>query len=187
MNSRDAIKERGRSLEEEWAQRQAQEAVARLRSRTDTGEDCQRLAERTGITSSDLLHRMRALGFDGDSIALLFLVPFVGMAGADGSVSHAERALVKELARGDDVLPGTRAWAILDGWLLEPPPPATLDAMLQLLADVLAVTPAEEAEARRERIRTTLARVGEASGGMWGIGALSRAERRFAAMVEDRL
>lgn len=181
MEARNTIRERGRALEEEWARHWAREAVARLRATRHEDEERQRLAEATKIRSPELITRMRALGFDAESASLLFLVPLVGMAGADGTVSYAERALVKEMARRGDVRPGSRAWAVLDGWLLEPPPREMLDDMLALLRDVLAAIPVDQRNEVRSRMRPALDRVGRASGGFLGFGALSRAERRFLA------
>jgi hypothetical protein len=51
--------------------------------------------------------------------------------------------------------------------------------MMALLEDVLAALPPEQRDETRSRIRSALERVGRVSGGFWGIGAISRAERRF--------
>ena len=179
MEERNSIQERGHALEEEWAQRSAREALAKLRAARLEEEERRRLAKTTQIGSPELIARMRALGFDAESASLLFVVPLVGMCGSDGVVSYAERALVKEMARRGDIKPGSRASAMLDGWLLEPPPRETLDEMLALLRDVLAAMPAAEAHEVRSRLRSALDRVGRVSGGFLGLGALSRAERRF--------
>ena len=179
MEERNAIRERGHAPEEEWAQQWARNAVAKLRATRLEDEERRRLADATRISSPELITRMRALGFDAESAGLLFLVPLVGMSGADGTVSYAERVLVKDMARRGDLQPGSRAWAILDGWLLEPPPRETLDEMLALLRDVLVAMPADQRSEVRSRLRSALDRVGRVSGGFLGVGALSRAERRF--------
>jgi uncharacterized membrane protein len=116
-------------------------------------------------------------------VGLLFLAPVVGVAAADGAVSMEERAIVKELARNGGIQAGTHASAVLDGWLIEPPGGATLDRMLAVLRDVLAAIPDEQAREIRTRTRTALERVGRASGGLFGVGSLSRAERHFIARV----
>jgi tellurite resistance protein len=185
MDGRETIRERGRALEEEWVQSQMQQAVARLRATRREDEERRRLAEATQIRSPQLIARLRGFGFDAESASLLFLAPLVGMAVADGAVSYDERALIKEMARRGDIRPGSRAWAALDGWLLEPPSGEWLVGMLALLRDVLSELPAEEANTLRRRIGAALARVGRASGGFLGIGALSRAERRFLAECGD--
>lgn len=179
MEERNTIRERGRALEEEWAQRWAREAVAKLRTSRLEDEERRRLAEAMQIGSPELITRMRALGFDAESAGLLFLVPLVGMSGADGTVSYAERALVKDMARRGDLQPGSRAWSILDGWLLEPPPREALAEMMALLRDVLAAMPVDRGHEVRRRLRSALDRVGRVSGGFLGLRALSRAERRF--------
>lgn len=179
MEDRNALRERGNSLEEEWAQRRGRGALERLRAARPEDQVRRQLAAATRISSPELIARMRALGFDAESAALLFLAPLVGMAGADGAVSYEERALVKDMARRGNIKPGSRAWAILDGWLIEPPPREVLTEMLALLEDVLARLPAEQGHEMRNRIRSALERVGRVSGGFWGIGAVSRAERRF--------
>ena len=178
MEAGNTMRERGRALEEEWAQQLVREAVAKVRTTRLEDEERQRLAEVTQISSPELISRMRALGFDAESAALLFLVPLVGMSGADGTVSYAERALVKDMARRG-VQPGSRAWATLDGWLLEPPPHEALAEMLALLRDVLAAMPVDQGNEVRSRLRSALDRVGRVSGGFLGVGTLSRAERRF--------
>lgn len=179
MNDRDAIRERGRSMEDEWAARRTQEAIAKLRGRTREEQERRRLGERTGIRSAALLQRMRDLGFDADSSELLFLVPVIGVARADGAISYEERAAVKRLAVRGGVAPGSAAWATLDGWLIAPPSDATLQAMLDLLRDVLAALPPGEAADVRARLRRAQTRVARASGGLLGVGAVSRVERRY--------
>jgi len=183
MDDRNAIRERGRSFEEEWARRWAREAVERLRVGRNEEEERRRLAETTGIRSPELLGRMRDLGLDADSASLLFLVPVIGMAAADGAVSHEERNVVKGLARRGGIAPGSRASAMLDGWLHDPPAGEVLDRMLDVVRDVLAAMPQQQADEIRTRMHGALDRVGRASGGVFGIGALSRAERRFMARV----
>jgi hypothetical protein len=120
---------------------------------------------------------------DAESASLLFLVPLVGMAGADGTVSYAERALVKEFARKGGIAPASRASATLDGWLHDPPAGETLDGLLTLLRDVLAGLPRDQADEIRGRLQHALERIGRSSGGLFGIGALSRTERRFLARM----
>lgn len=152
-------------------------------TRPDDGgdDDMRRLAEQTGIRSDVLLRRMLALGFDAESVGLLFLVPVVGMAAADGAVSYDERALVKDLARAGGIRPDSAAWALLDGWLLEPPPSETFERMMTLLRDVLAAVPRHEADDLRKRLRRAQRRVAQASGGFLGFWRTSPAERRFLA------
>jgi hypothetical protein len=179
MNDRDAIRERGRSLEDEWAARRTQEAIAKLRGRTQQEQERRRLGERTGIRSAALLQRMRDLGFDADSAELLFLVPLIGVARVDGAIDYAERVTVKSLAVRGGVAPGSPAWATLDGWLIDPPSDETLQAMLDLLRDVLSALPPGEATDVRARLQGAQARVARASGGFLGAGAVSRAERRY--------
>ena len=55
--------------------------------------------------------------------------------------------------------------------------------MLALVCDVLATLPEHEANEIRGRVHEAMERVGRASGGLFGIGALSRPERRFMERV----
>ena len=187
MDDRDGMKDRGRSLEEEWARQWAREAVERLRARRDENEECRRLAEATGIRSPELVRRIRELGLDAESVSLLFLVPMVGIAGADGAVSHAERARVKELAHQGGVARGSYAAAMLDGWLIDPPAGEELDRMLAVRRDLVAALPQDQADAICSRTLAALEHVGRASGGLFGIGTISRAERTFMAKVAQSI
>lgn len=186
MDDRDGLRERGRSLEEEWAQREARAAIEALRVESERAGLQRGLSQRTGIEAPDLLRRMVDLGFDAESIELLFLVPLVAMAGADGSVTYAERALVKEFARQGGICPGTRAWATLDGWLIESPPRELLEQMRVLFRDVVAALPTAQASELRTRLKAALERVARASGGFLGVGAVSRAERKCFTELEVR-
>lgn len=173
------MNERGRALEDEWARRTERAAIERLQAQAREAEARQRLASATGIQSPELLARIRAFDFDAESVPLLFLAPVIGMAASDGRVSTAEADAIRELARRGGIKEGGPASALLDRWLARPLSGATLDALLDTLGDVLDALPVHQADELRGRMLIAAERVGRASGGIFGLAAMSRSERRF--------
>jgi len=99
VTDKDAFKERGRALEDEYFHRKERELIARMRERATAESERQRIGATTGVADAQLLQDLQDLGYTAETITLLHLMPLVQMAWAEGHVSMRERDLIIEAAR----------------------------------------------------------------------------------------
>ena len=145
------------------------------------------LARVTGLKDRDVLAQLRLLGFTADTVVLLFLVPLVQVAWANGSVTAAERAEVLSRAARGGVLPGTRSYAVLTRWLDVQPDAAFYSACFDAIRTVALLLPEEtDVSIAHELLRSGRA-VAHASGGVLGFGAVSAEEKALLARLAAEL
>lgn len=148
-----------------------------------------RLAERAAISSAvgstdaDLLDRIQALGFDGDSARVLDLLPLVHVCWADGRVQRGEREAVVEILERRGLERGSEPRLFIESLLERRPSESFLGQALALVKDLSARRPGVPAD-----LVDLSARVAEASGGLLGIGTrTSDAERALIRTIADAL
>lgn len=119
---------------------------------------------------------LRKLGVDRRNLRALPLLPLTEVAWADGVVQPAELALIQQIALGRGLADEERI--LLDGWLAFPPTPEYLRAgRLALAWYRRRGDPNLDPEELRAIVPGARA-VAAADGGVFGFGAVSRAERR---------
>lgn len=184
---KDAFKERGRGLEEEYFHRKEQELIAKMREKAAAEAARQKLGEHTGVADDQILADLQELGYTPETITLLHLVPLVQMAWAGGNVSMRERDLIIEAARARGIETGTPADDQLQGWLTTRPSEALFTTTLRAIAAMLASRPEEEREAGKRDLLSYLTSIASASGGVMGFGAVSDQERQVLERVTGEL
>ncbi|HSE95648.1 MAG TPA: hypothetical protein VLD61_07125 [Methylomirabilota bacterium] len=180
----DDLRERGRSLEDEFFRRQDAQLLARLRERKDAEARREALAKVTGITNAAVLDRLTKLGIRAETVAALRLVPLVEVAWADGTLDPSERNAILARAHESGIPSGSPEAALLEGWLAGPPDAALRSAWTQLVQGLCEVLqPAEIAQMRAGLLDRARAVAG-ASGGLLGLGKVSAAESEAIARLE---
>jgi hypothetical protein len=96
------------------------------------------MAEAVGIDNEQILGVLKEMGFDRETVRLLFLVPILQVAWSDGSLSPQERALIVEAARSHGIVEGHPARARLEGWLASRPSPQTFERALVVIRDLMS-------------------------------------------------
>src|SRR5688572_4374570 len=96
-----------------------------MRKREMDAATLKSLEDATGIHDPEQVQELQALGFTVETIALLPLMPVLQVAWAEGGVSAAERAMIIDLARAREIVPGSEADAQLQEWLDRKPSEAT--------------------------------------------------------------
>ena len=165
MADRDIFKERGRSLEDEYFQKQQAKLIEKLRERARLDDIAEALAMKLQIDDPELLHRIMALGVTLDTGAAFLLAPLVQVAWAEGKVTDPEREVALRLAEERGVEKGSPAHAKLLEWLRARPADAIFDAAIQAIKEGLSVLTAEEQADRVKRITEACREVAAASGG----------------------
>lgn len=187
MTDKDAFKERGRALEEEYFRRKEQELIAKMREKAAAETARQALGAKTGVADTQLLADLQELGYTADTISLLHVVPLVQMAWAEGHVSMRERDLILEAARARGIESGTAADRLLQQWLTARPSDELFTTTLRAIAAMLQSRPDAEREASQKDLVSYLSSIASASGGVLGWGAVSDEERAVLARVTQEL
>ena len=189
MPDRDSIAERGRSLEEDYFRKKDRELVEKLRRNAEGLQAREALARIAGVSDPAILQELHDLGFTPETITLLPLVPSIQVAWAEGGVSKAERDLIVSLARKRGVEAGGAADRQLDQWLTTRPPDSVFAGAGRLIRAVLD-TGAAPGNLTADDLVQYSEQVAQASGGVFGIGSISREERalldRIAADLKAR-
>lgn len=181
---KDPIGERGRSLEDEYFRRRDREMLEQARDQREQAQDQQVAADRRrqlaaaiGIDDDAIVTALSAFGFDVETAPLVDIVPAVQVAWADGSLSTGERAELDRLLTQRELQSSAGLCSrLMAGWLAEEPSGdfyRVATAALRLRLTCLDA-------ATRMRVATQIVcdctAVARASGGLLGLGALSRAE-----------
>lgn len=180
----EILRERGRSLEEEFFRREDARLKERLRQAAERASAREALMQVSGVKNPAVIDRLIELGVQPETVTALLLVPLVMVAWADGSLDASERAAVLERITGADIVPDSPGRALLEGWLTHKPEPKLADAWAQLVAGLGEQMSRDEVAALKSGLLDRARAVAGASGGFLGLGSkISSAE----ADVIDRL
>ena len=181
-DSPEILRDRGRSLEDEFFRREDKRLIAKLTEMQAAETTRQALAAASGIAAPDVLDKLLGLGIRAETLAALSIVPLIEVAWADGSLDAKERQAVLDRAREVGVAPGSTAHTLLGAWLERRPDPKLLDAWTQMVRGLRERLGPAEAGRLEASLLDHARAVASASGGVLGIGAkVSAAE---AAMLE---
>lgn len=187
MTDKDAFKERGRALEEDYFRRKEQELIAKMREKAAAEAVRSELGAQTGVADAQLLQDLQELGYTAETISLLHVVPLVQMTWADGSVSMRERDLIIEAARARGIESGSAADQMLQGWLAKRPSDELFATTLRAIGAMMASRPEAERAASEKDLVSYLSSIASASGGVLGFGKVTDEERAVLARVTQEL
>jgi hypothetical protein len=165
--------------EEEYFHKQELEVIEKMRRKAQTAELRKRLAERAGIADEELLADLEALGYTVDTVKLLYLVPLVQMAWAEGSVSDNERGLLVKAARARGIEAGSAADQLLEQWLTDRPSDEIFEKTLRAIRTILHALPESERVSYERDTLSQATAIAEASGGFLGFGKVTESEKKI--------
>lgn len=187
MSNNDGITDEIRKREEEYFRRKDRELIARMREAECAAKMRAVLEDQTGIHDQESLAELEALGFTPDTCALLPLIPLLQVAWAHDGVSAAERSAIINLARSRGIEPGTPADLQLTLWLDHPPSQETLAKATRLIAAMMEHPGTVAADVSADELIRQCDAIAHASGGLFGIGAVSADERRALEQIAAKL
>lgn len=135
------------------------------------------------------LGKWNELGFDAETLPLVFYAPLVQVAWAEGFLQAGERRRILEFAR-ENGLSEDLIYDELTVWLDERPPDYFFAAATEILRELLKELPEEEAEAWREKIQTACLEVANSSpsiGVLRDRDRISREEHREMEQIGNSL
>jgi hypothetical protein len=181
----DPLDDRRKALEAEFFRKESERLVADMRLKRMTDESKAAMARVSGIEDDAVLEKLVELGIGAGTLAAMTLVPLVEVAWADGKMDPKERTAILKGAEAQGVAPDSDAFALLEDWLDNRPPPRLLGAWRDYVGALCEQMLPED---RRELKREVLARaraVAEAAGGFLGMGAkMSREEEQVYGILE---
>ena len=187
MTDRDAFADRGRSLEEEYFHRKEREVIDKMRVRAAAEEQRRRLGEKAGVADEELLRDLEALGYTPETVMMLYLVPVIQTAWAEGGVSPKERDLIVKAARSRGISEGTPCDQQLNMWLTTKPSDEMFEKSLRAIRTILQAQPESAREASEKDLLSLATAIAGASGGIVGFRAVSAEEQQILKHISDEL
>jgi hypothetical protein len=187
MPDNDTLRERGRSLEEDYFRKKDRELIERMRHAAAAEREREELAKTSGLTDPALLQELKDLGFTPATVALLPLVPVLRMAWAEGGVTHAERELLVRLARSRGIAEGSEGDRQLAEWIMRRPDNSTFTRAGRLIRAMLDARAPETSDLSADDLVRYSEQIAAASGGIFGIGRISAEEKQLLASIAEDL
>ena len=187
MTDRDAFADRGRSLEEEYFHRKEREVIDKMRVRAAAEEQRRRLGETAGVADEEVLRDLQDLGYTPETLMMLFLVPVIQTAWAEGGISDKERALIVKAARSRGIAEGAPSDQQLNIWLATRPSDETFEKSLRAIRTILQAQPSEARDASEKDLLSLATAIASASGGIVGFRSVSDEERQILMHISEEL
>lgn len=183
MSTDDALRDRGRALEEEYFRRKDRELIEKLRQRSADEETRRALGATAGVNDPELVHELHALGFTPETVKLLPFLPVLQVAWAEGGVTPVERYLIEKLATTRGITPGSEADAQLMDWLAARPSEEVFAGATRLISALLEAGAPVLSDLSADELLRHCEQVASVSGGMLGIGGISSEERELLKSI----
>ena len=187
MTDRDAFADRGRSLEEEYFHRKEKEVIEKMRVRAATEEQRRRLGEQAGVADEEVLRDLQDLGYTPETVMMLYLVPVIQTAWAEGGVSQKERDLIVKAARSRGITEGSPCDQQLNMWLTTRPSDEMFEKSLRAIRTILHAQPEAAREASEKDLLSLATAIASASGGIVGFRTVSAEEQQILKHISDEL
>lgn len=181
-NSPEILRDRGRSLEDEFFRREDQRLMKRLSELRATEATREALGKASGITKPAILEKLMELGIRAETVAALSIVPLIEVAWADGALDAKERRAVVERA---GVARDSTAGALLEAWLDRRPDPTLLIAWTHLVQAMSEQLDPDGVARLKTGLLERARAVAAATGGLFGVGSkISAPEAAMLAKLE---
>ncbi len=191
MTERNILDKRKNASEEEYFRKQEKELVEKMQMDKTRESERLEMASALGTADADIVSALQELGYTPATVPLLYLVPLIQVAWAEGSVSKHERTLILEAAHARGIEFGSTAYECLSEWLDARPTEEFFERTLRVISALLETLPPEQRENSKRDLVSYCAKVAEASGGFIGfLGSSHRVcteERELLARIATEL
>jgi hypothetical protein len=138
----------------------------------------------------NVIDEWQRLGFTKEKLPLLFLLPLVQVAWAEGFLQASEQRVILQIAAERAVTPGHPAYEDLLRWFDERPSDEVFAATMSLIGKVMEMLPTAERVDFKEKLLADCLKVANASpdiGLFGGHNRLRREELNQLRELEERL
>lgn len=187
MSDKNIFEEREHALENEYFHKKEQALIAKMREKVAREEERHQMAETIGVADQEVLEALQELGYTTATVRLLYLVPLVQIAWAEGGVSEEEHTQILEFAAARGITPDTAAYDQLLEWLKQEPPQEFYDNTLRAVHYVIEALPEQQRTESRQSLVEYCTQIAEISGGILGFGKISDEERLLIARIATEI
>jgi hypothetical protein len=187
MPDKDMLRERGRSMEEDYFRKKDRELIERMRQAGAAEREHAELAKTSGLADPALLQELKDLGFTPPTVALLPLVPVLRIAWAEGGITSAERDLLIRLARSRGIAEGSEADRQLAEWMARRPDDGVFNRANRLIRAMLDARVPETSDLSADDLVQYCEQIAAASGGVFGVGRISGEEKQLLSSIAEDL
>ncbi len=182
------FEERRRTQEEEFFRRQELSLLEKMHRSAALEAERQNIRQAAGVEDDDLARALQELGYTPETVPLVYVVPLVHVAWAEGRLTARERDRIEAAARGRGIEVGSAGHRQLVQWLDSAPPAEFFGRTLQVLRRLLDALPTPEREVARRNLLVCCYEIAGASRGVLGIGPrVSADERTLLETIEAKL
>ncbi len=174
----DSLNSSQQKLNEEFFLKQNAQLLERLREEINTKEQIQKLGAHTGIQNTDLLSELLKAKITPETMPAIKLVPLVMVAWGDKMIQPRERELITQAAAKSGVEKGSHAYALLEGWLQQPPPASLFKAWKDYVANLCTALSPAGVKMLRDEVIEAAHEIARSAGGVLGINAVNMAETK---------
>ena len=160
--------ERKNKVEEEYFRKQEKELVEKMKMDETQERERLEMASALGTADADIVRALQELGYTPATVSLLYLVPLIQVAWAEGSVSKHERTLILEAAHARSIEFGSTAYECLSEWLNARPTEEFFERTLRVISALLQTLPPEQRGISKRDLVSYCTKVAEVSGGIIG-------------------
>ena len=188
MEKKSILQIREAAFEANYFQKKDAELVRRLKAVFNKAIDRETIRATTGVTDEQVLDRLIDLNLSGEMMAAFELLPIVEVAWADGGGDKKKCRAVLEAAEQYGVVPGSKAYEMLERRLNEGPSQDSRKVWFMYAAELKKTLSPEQLAEFRKDLLDLCNRVAEASGGILGLVLKTSAnEHRVIDAVEKAL
>lgn len=142
------------------------------------------LAAVSGIHNEAVLEKLIELDIRPETLASLAVIPLIEVAWADGSVSKKEETAVLAAAASIGIKKGGVEYGLLEEWLKHKPPRKMMSAWIHYIQGLGERLTKQEKSALKAELLGAARAIAESSGGLLGVGAMSKEEKDVIREME---
>ncbi|MEI8211077.1 MAG: hypothetical protein WCI02_02935 [Planctomycetota bacterium] len=182
MSDVDSLHHRGRSLENAFFTKDDQQLLDQLREKQTNENAVLEFRKATGIQDETVVKALVQLGVSPATITAARVLPLIAVAWADGNTDPTESTAVKTIAyrhfTSDSPVHG-----LIQRWLAERPSEDMIAAWEAYATQILASLPSTEGKSLKSELLEEVKEVAQASGGLFGVGAVSQSEKQVLQRI----
>ena len=177
------LHDRGDALEQAFFSKMDAKLLDDLRQKKAAEQSRAALQKVSGITDPAALDALIKLGISPDTLSAMALIPLLHVAWGDNSLDDSERDAVLVAMHDRGVHDGSDTYKLLSSWLTAEPKPELFAAWKSYVLELRLHLDADSYAVMKSRVLEDCGVVSRASGGMFGIGAVSSSERNAIAEI----
>jgi hypothetical protein len=178
------LEKSGKDLVEHYFHKQDKNLIEQLIAKIKEIKTREELSRLTGIKNKWVLQKLIDLGVQPQMMMVLTLVPLLEVAWADGHISKEERDLILKEADKTGIEDGTEAYMLLSSWLGAKPEKQLFTSWNVYVEGLCNELSANQIVDFKNDVLARAKAVAEASGGILGIGKVSKSEKLALEKLE---